>query len=235
MQREWNESRDWKEETWGLFDRLDWKFNRWKGGGMDNTRRARAILIFRFSPNSSKTWRMTLLLHLTVQLPTHHLSHASPSSSPSLKYTCDLPFHLLLLTPLPSSHCTAGSPPPSISLLLSPSHSSVLLFLSIFHTISKCSSLVVQTYFRCTSSPPLLAAVCHSYCLSNTFSFYPPLLSFLHLTSVHLSPPWALTLSWSCLSSDVALILASLPSYKHATHSTYAHVHTLILTDVQNV
>ncbi len=128
-------------------------------------------------------------MHLAVQSPTHHLFYLSSLSS--LKHTCNLPFHLPLLAPLPSSLCAAGSPPPSINLFFFPSLSSLLLlFLSIFHTISKCSSLVAQTFFRCTASP-LLAAVCHSHCLSAVICSHliPHLcLSFTSLLSIFLPP-----------------------------------------------
>lgn len=144
---------------------------------------------------------MTLLLHLTVQLPTHHLSYASSSSTSSssfLKHTCNLPFHLLLLTPLPSSRCAAGSPP-SISLLFSPSLSSLLLFLSIFYATSKCSSLVVQTYFRCTPPPPCCSLsfplpIYYALILSSTSVFPLPCFcpSFSPLSSLSLSLPPAL-------------------------------------------
>lgn len=126
-------------------------------------------------------------------------------------HLCLLPLALLLL---PSTFLSSSLKPTSS-------------FLSISHTIWKCSSLVAQTHFKCTSPP--FAAACHSRCLSNMFILH-LCLSFTSLLSISLPPE--LSLSRSCLSSDAALILASFPSYKctppmHACTQIHTRTHTL--------
>lgn len=186
-----------------------------------DTKRGETTLIFQISCSFSKTWSMTLLLHLKVQSPTHHLS----SSSFSLKYTCDLSFHLPLLAPLSFSLCAAGSPPPSLhqspflSISLKPPPLSLYLSHHLKMQLSSGTNI-----FQIYCLPALLRSLSFPLPICcNTFSFNPPLVSLLYFSSVHLSLPLELSFPCICLSSDAALILTSFPRYKHDTHSTNAH------------
>lgn len=148
-----------------------------------------------------------------------------PCPHPPSRLSKTLVIYLFIFVPL------ALSPPPSISLPFPPSLSSLLFFLSIFHTFSKCSSQVAQTYFRCTSSPlSLLQSVLPPvYLICSHFILH------LHLcfTSL-LPPPQPPKLSYA-LVSLVMQLWSSLhsPNTPHtppiATH-THARAHSL--TDV---
>lgn len=87
------------------------------------------------------------------------------------------------LTPS-SSSSPYQSPLLFISLNLLPSLPPLYHFL--FHTIS---ALQWRYHISDVYLPLLFASVCHPRWLPNMISFYPPLVSLLYLTSVHLFPP----------------------------------------------
>lgn len=185
------------------------------GGG--DKRAERPILIFRFFHVLPKpeVWHS----YCTKECNRPLIIFPPPFSNTLAMYLFDLP----LLAPFPSS-CLSSSP--SINLLFSPSLPSLLLLsLYIIHTISKCNSLVAQTLFQMYFlSPPPLAAVCHSHCLSAVICSHFILylcLSFNSLLSIFL-PPSSFCLA---LVSPVMQLWSS-PHSQLQTHSLDAHVHT---------